>query len=408
MVLTVPAKTVAKGKASPPVPKSWMSDSPLSSPTKKPSPMKKAASPPTSPKSASPSPAKKGSPAKRPIATAARSTYGEAMGSGDIEGPLAIVDIKPCSLCKVKKPENLMTKPTASNKNTSICLECGAAYSRMKRCLKMHPSIEKDELTMSSAVVQCQNLYGADLLAKVRSAYSQEKSDEQCSSGKTLGAFMDEVELKKKYKDNPTRADNIMKNSEQVWCKIGECKLYKDVSYNTLDVNSSTIKRTHTDMVDDINPRAVKGPKKLKVVKQPKALTNSGDDKPSTIPLTDKQEATLVKAVTELNDISKKVSKEIDPLQAEINKGDDAALWSTFVPSHIAKDVNLALGATQCLVAQIQLTISNKTTEVPKGFQDTLKSIKDTKDCLKDHIRSLKLQEGEAKKTAARAEAADK
>jgi len=272
--------------------------------------------------------------------------------------------------------------------------------------LKAHPSLENEaHATIEDTVIKCKGFYGADMLAQVRSTYHHEKIDATSSTGTKKGDYQDEHQIRAKYPDNPARAEAILKNADSMWCKIGECKLYRDVAYDTEDVSSTSSKRMHNDIVDNINMKGVKGPKKPKTSKPAKALRDIGEDEPQQlpqpVPLTEKQEKTLEKAQADLKAYTDKLNKELTPVQDELEKGDSAAPWARTFPNCFTQDAVLAIAECACTVSSVDNMVSNKMAD---GFKELQASIKNTKENLAEQTRRLKLQVPEAKKAAKRNE----
>ena len=53
------------------------------------------------------------------------------------------------------------------------------------------------------------------------------------------GTYMDEADLKEKYKAKPGRAETIMKNSNKYYCDNAECQMYEDLGYTSTNMTGT-------------------------------------------------------------------------------------------------------------------------------------------------------------------------
>jgi hypothetical protein len=213
-----------------------------------------------------------------------------------------------------------------------------------------------------------------------------------------------------------------LKRQEDVQAQAGvkkHCKKRNAKLAPADDVSSTSNKRIHNDIIDSINMKSVKGAKKPKTAKPPKALRDIGADEPQQLPqplpLNEKQEATLAKALTDLNANTEKLSKQLTPVQDELQKGDSAAPLSKIVSDcvtngaalAIAEDMvdNMVIGCLRLRLRAVSSVDNMVINKMADGFKELQASIiKHTKENLTEQTRRLKLQVPEAKKAAKRNE----
>ena len=82
---------------------------------------------------------------------------------------------------------------------------------------------------------------------------------------KGAGTYMDEEDLKEKYKAKPGRAETIMKNANKYYCDNAECQMYEDLGYTS--TNMTGTKRDVTSTTEMEQESKIKGKKKAKVAK---------------------------------------------------------------------------------------------------------------------------------------------
>ena len=184
-----------------------------------------------------------------------------------------------CASCSEEQPKATMT-PAGKNADGEVCswrcVGCNRGRQRVRDALKRHPSIEDMASEVTDKVVisqKAKDLYGEDLVAFLRQQYSAtyEVSNKVQMMGN--GTFLDEEDLKEKYKSKPLRLAAIMKNTQTFFYTTSEPLLYEDMEYTSNRTDSAAAKRTLETVVTSKESK-IKPPKKHKPESPPTPINS--------------------------------------------------------------------------------------------------------------------------------------
>ena len=114
-------------------------------------------------------------------------------------------------------------------------------------------------------LVTAHGAYGDDLLRLLRSSLGEVHSTESQMSFVGVGTFMDEEDIRAKYKHKPRTLDAILKRAKRMTCPNTKIELIEDMQYTT--VASSSESHTSTEKRVLEGTEEIVKPKKAKVVK---------------------------------------------------------------------------------------------------------------------------------------------
>ena len=126
---------------------------------------------------------------------------------------------------------------------TGRCNKRNAFKSKMRRLCDTHVLESFAALDKAKRVDWFQTkheLMGPDLKSELSNLVEEEKTNKTELKLVGTGDWLDEVELKGKYKHNPARAAAIIANTKTHWCDIGKVKLFQDMRYTTQSADSET------------------------------------------------------------------------------------------------------------------------------------------------------------------------
>ena len=202
-----------------------------------------------------------------------------------------------CTLCGLMKdPSDIV--------DTCRCKQCNALRIRLYRKASQTEKDHFGKLNKSKSeefYKEHFDKFKADLSIALTTAIKDVVTVSEETGFKGAGTYMDETDLKEKYKNKPGRADTIMKNATQYYCENAECKMYEDLGYTT--TNMTGTKREVTSTTDMEQESKTKPKKKAKVAKGDAAGKADKADKADVVEkaLTEKQviSAAAIKDVLE-------------------------------------------------------------------------------------------------------------
>ena len=277
------------------------------------------------------------------------------------------------------------------------CKVCNSTKTRVRRTLKEHPSIEAESdraaitIDKEKVIADCRLLYGADMLAQMRSSYTATSEESTNVEMVGTGMMLDLADLSHKYMDKPQRLAAILKNTKTFYCRISETLLYEDMEYKTITTSSASTKRTN-EVTVDLNPAKIKKAKAPKdpAAPQPAAASQKAEspDEPPKKPLTEKQKVALGKHVLDLAKHADKLAEVVEPLEKP-----DENDWVAHVPLYVLNKSRLALAQKEAVTSSLELAMANS----DGVMKDLIKSANDCKTELKEMHRKGLVQCEEAK-----------
>jgi len=176
-----------------------------------------------------------------------------------------------CSLCNTDKLE-------AEMQEANRCFDCNPLRQRLARLNKEMHSTQGD---LFSTVEERANFYlehrgklPADLKVVVVNSISQTQSRSRELQLVGTGTYLDEIDLKEKYKLKPGYAEKIMQRTFNFKHVLTDAKMYEDMEYQ-----SKATQTTKRELNEEINMSQTEVPKRAK-----KAKTDKITDKENKAP----------------------------------------------------------------------------------------------------------------------------
>lgn len=264
------------------------------------------------------------------------------------------------------------------------CKPCNKARYRCERVLREHPSIEamaSEAADKNSISAKCHELFGQDLVAKLRREYTVSTTATASITMEGTGEFLDEDDLKQKYEHKPQKLEAIKKNTKRFYDEVGEVQLFEDMTYKSIRTDTVSASRTVTATVDE---KEEKIKPKAKAKKEAKEEPNK-DSNDKAQPLTDKQ-------VERLRKLLEGLTKTYDTLiQAEEPLGNPDNAWVQFVPEFVKAKVALVKSKRDVIISGCQCAVEQT------DLKDLVAKIAETNKEMKDITRRLLLQIDDAK-----------
>ena len=207
----------------------------------------------------------------------------------------AIMKIRECRVCKEVIVDDMLQDALQAKWR---CKNCNNVAQRISRLVnseankgedwtsewidsgRMTEEERRDFYLSARKFVGCQHLKAA-MLSKIEEIKSRTNVEKWAASEN----FMDEDDLREKYKSKPEILANVLKNATQFRCPIRGCTMFADVSYNSNRVTTETearhVKRsldTNEDHKGEKRPKkaiADAKPKREKPPPKPQQLTTA-------------------------------------------------------------------------------------------------------------------------------------
>ena len=237
-----------------------------------------------------------------------------------------------CNLCDIDKLGKDMQEK-------GRCFECNPLRQCIVRLKKEDAAIGTHAENMSNVdraqfYLDNRSKCKADVRLVINTSIKQTllKSREVTLVGN--GAYLDEVDLKNKYKDKPGIADKIMARTKSFKCNLTDLVMYEDMEYKTQVIQ--TTKRTYEETHEMEQEEVDKKPKKAKTVKgiKGKDKENQPPEEAAVVVVTEKKFTTA--QINNIEKIATVYTKLVADL-AEISNTIDTDELAPFVPKHLTQ-----------------------------------------------------------------------
>ena len=250
-----------------------------------------------------------------------------------------------CNLCQAEKAAEDMQE-------SGRCRECGPLRSRVLRLFTANNTHRDEFLSLTQDAKkkfyeENRDKFGQDLKIAIASIVKQSTEHVQCASLVGNGTFLDEADMRDKYKAKPGRADAIIANTRNFVCPIAKVTLYEDMQY--LSKREETTKRCHTEESIMSQEATIKPPKKPRTIK---AVQENPTGEPEPKPLSESQMATLAKYNDAYARLDEALTSKIDMVQKED--------LSKFIPSHTIPSVTTFREKIRAEKAELEIAIESK------------------------------------------------
>ena len=130
---------------------------------------------------------------------------------------------------------------------SDACKKCeNTVRVRIGRALRGDPALALGWnlwLDKRAFLVRAHGAYGDDLLRMLRSSLGEVHSTESQMSFVGVGTFMDEEDIRAKYRHKPRTLDAILKRAKRMTCPNTKIELIEDMQYATVASSSEAILR---------------------------------------------------------------------------------------------------------------------------------------------------------------------
>ena len=285
-----------------------------------------------------------------------------------------------CTLCKQDKPKHECTLhyrgKGANSCDRYKCKACNALLWRVGGVLKGNDVLdakfkEIDAERKQEFLRANHELMGADLKAAIEQMCEYSETSTMAYSASGTGTWLDEADLRTKYKGKPGVAETIMRNTKSFVCPISGQVLYEDVAYQTQSKaeNTESVKRRL-----EISTESKRKGAKSAVEKPKQEAREDGDGKP----LNEKHLEQLKKTSAEL----KLNSGKLEPYLKVCEVPD---MQSGIPPSLIDKG-RTCLAETKVYSSSVAVVMEEKTCQ---SFQEFMSTGRDTKNNLKELLKKF-------------------
>ena len=287
-----------------------------------------------------------------------------------------------CTLCKQDKPKDECTLhyrgKGAHSCDRYKCKACNALLWRVGGILQGNDVLAAKYKDLSPEKKQLflkenHELMGADLKAAIEQVCEYEQTSTMAYTALGPGAWLDEPDLRDKYKGKPGVADKIVKNTKSFMCPTSERVLYEDMNYQTQSKaeNTESIKRRLEISTESKRKGAKQAAQRPK---QEPCEDSNGASKP----LNEKQFEQLKKMITELEAHNKKLDQYLKVCEVpDIQNG--------IAPSLICKG-KTCLAEIKVHISSMAVIIEEKSCE---SLQEQMAAFRDAKNDLKEVLKKF-------------------
>ena len=129
---------------------------------------------------------------------------------------------------------------SAAGKLTHRCHCCGNARSNVTRILQKRDSLEDDWKKLGKTVkadfmLKARGMTGTDMEMQMETTIKDECKQKIDRAFEGKGDWLDEVDVKEKFKAKPEQGDAVIKNAEQFYDTEREVILYRQNNYTSTD-----------------------------------------------------------------------------------------------------------------------------------------------------------------------------
>lgn len=290
-------------------------------------------------------------------------------------------DAVACIRCKqtVPRPDSLIfrrARPPATE-DDCICIVCNRFNGRLQRLFKETPELKEhwdcqDQAGKADFFAKKHELHGTHLQAAIEEITTHTQSESATNLEEGDIEWLDEDDLKVRYKDKPEQLAAVKRNADTFWHKKREVTLYGDIAYHSKSrVESTTaLKRELSIQTNTVRKKA------NTKVKPDKKITTDGGDAGEAVGLTDKQKATMV-ALSAACIKQKTVMSQYVAIAEGLND---------YIPAFAMKACKLALAELEMLLTEIDLACEEGQCE---NVQELVKKGKGTKGKMADNLKKI-------------------
>ena len=143
-----------------------------------------------------------------------------------------------CSCQKTVDQENSLVIVRQNSKTSEVrrCRSCHNVRAAIARLQKKHGALVSDWTQLPGDTVQQfyqqhSGLRGDALRAKIETVVQDWQVRSTRFEFTSVGEYLDEVDLRKKYADRPDTAEMILKNGRKYFCQVKQLWVYSDPKY---------------------------------------------------------------------------------------------------------------------------------------------------------------------------------
>lgn len=172
-----------------------------------------------------------------------------------------------CTCRKPVDPDNSLVIVRATEKQAEArrCRSCHNVRSAIQRLAKRHGNLVKDFSSITGERVQeffknSSSLRGEELRMKIEETVTDWKTATTLYKFTQDADYLDEVQLKEKYADRPSLAENVLLNGRRFFCPVKKIMMYADPKYNakiedTEEHGTSAKRKAQTALKEDEDPK---------------------------------------------------------------------------------------------------------------------------------------------------------
>ena len=199
-------------------------------------------------------------------------------------------DVSLCTSCKKPVDETnsvVLIRNAEKAPQSRRCKCCHALKSRINRICAKHGNLAKDWTAVSDEEKKTfyknfGNLVGEDLIARLQETITECKKTSSLVEFEGTGDFLDEIDLREKYKSKPDQLQNILANTRTYFCNVRQVWLYEDVCYKRRAKDSEEVSRAEKRKIQAIpRDQATEG-ESGEVAKKPKSKKGKGANEADT------------------------------------------------------------------------------------------------------------------------------
>ena len=181
--------------------------------------------------------------AKASLVTAkARLAYANANAAMDAENLLRCYrcnEDKPRDECRIVNQQKVNINPT--NVPFVICKDCGSGAAKITRLLNENPNLREVYTTLSKNdfLQEFKGQHISAMKAHLEQMLETAASSVAISMFGSSSAWLDEIDIREKYKNKPEQRDHLLTSARTVEHPTRNCTLYEDVEYKAVETNES-------------------------------------------------------------------------------------------------------------------------------------------------------------------------
>ena len=274
-----------------------------------------------------------------------------------------------CAMCNCMRAK-------ADMQDSTRCLGCNRLrlkLHKLRDCLPEDWAKEMSEGERAKFYDEHRGKLSADLKVAVAELVTLKQSRTQVVELVGSGVYLDEDDLRSKYKAKPGVAERIMERTHSFVHGLTDITMYEDMMYTRVATNTS--KRELTDessLTQDRIAAKPKRPRLAKAAEQDKENTApepAGESKPpppAAKPWTEAQVGQVIKIAKTYSDLT----EQLRELQTTCSTA-----ISEFLPSHLLGKLQAMMAKLDCETAEVDANMETKTGAI-KGIKDAAAAAK--------------------------------